>query len=88
MIAIEFHKERVEHFIDCVPSEHREMIEEQFKADLHRAIEFYSMLTFKVMDLEFDAQFEPSVIALIDGSTTKFKPVRGFREFPDADPTR
>jgi hypothetical protein len=67
------------------PSEHREMIEEQFRADLLRAIEFYSMLTFKVMDHEFDAQFEPSVTALIEGSSNNFEPVTGFREYPDAD---
>jgi hypothetical protein len=69
------------------PFEHREMIEEEFTADLRGAIEFYSMLTFKVMDHEFDAQFEPSVTALVEGSTGDVAPLRGFREFPDADPT-
>ena len=133
MIAIEFHKERFEQFIDCVkngrdikckpegwtqvdmlglagalfaaafsqgaplnrdieklmsrPSEHRELIEEVFTADLHAAIGFYSQLTFQVMDHEFDAQYEPSVIALLDGAAKKINPVRGFRKLPDADPT-
>jgi hypothetical protein len=45
------------------------------------------MLTFKVMDHDFDAQFEPTVEALLDGSTKKIEPVRGFRKFSDADPT-
>jgi hypothetical protein len=67
------------------PNEHREMIESQFTADLHGAIEFNSMLTFKVMDNEFDAQFEPSVTVFIEGSTMTVAPRRGFRESPDPE---
>jgi hypothetical protein len=64
-------------------AEHREMIQATFAADLHFAIDFFSSLTFKVMDGEFDAQFEPIVEAMIEGETKKMRPIRGFRQLPE-----
>jgi hypothetical protein len=69
-----------------MPEEHREAVESTFNTDIHDAIDFVTMLTFKVMDKQFDDQFHPSVAALVFTKAEGGKgciPHKGFKEFPN-----
>jgi hypothetical protein len=43
--------------------EKRQAVEETFHTDIHDAVDFIAKLTFKVMDGEFDDDFDPQVKA-------------------------
>ncbi len=63
-----------------LPTERREAGEEQFFADLHAAVDFYSHLTMLVRDGIYDRSFALDVKALVSGSGegTVVKPLEGF----------
>lgn len=68
--------------------EHREATEENFNADIHNAIDFLSMLTFKVIEGEYDEHFEDTLKAVTyfkDGNGKKpcVYPVTGFKDYKD-----
>jgi hypothetical protein len=64
--------------------ERREAVEATFHSDIRDAIEFLSMLTFKVRDNEFDEEFGPEVKAVVyhkpDG-TKAVAPAKGFKGY-------
>jgi hypothetical protein len=67
--------------------EKQEAVEDTFHADLHDAIDFMGMLTFKVMDNDFDADFDPEVKAAVfrkpDGGKA-VHPAKGFKGHKDS----
>jgi hypothetical protein len=72
--------------LDQLPPEHREAAEENWDADLHGAIGWYSQVTMLVADGEYDQHFEPQHEAFVEvrGEARRVKPGKGFRQ-TDAD---
>lgn len=65
-----------------LPEERREAIEETLTQDIHDAIEFVSMLTFKVIDNEYDEACAPEIKAIVyrDGNNKTVMPIEGFKK--------
>lgn len=72
--------------VNDLHNERQEAIEEDLTADIHAAIEFLSHVTFKVIDGEYDEEFEPQMSALLirkeDGGGT-VRPVKGWKNLPN-----
>jgi hypothetical protein len=68
------------------PAERQEAVEDTLTRDIHNGIEFLSMLTYKVIDGDYDGSFEPEVAAILyekdDGGKTVI-PAKGFKGYPD-----
>jgi hypothetical protein len=64
-------------------AEKQEAVGDTLSRDIHDGIEFLSMLTFKVMDDEYDAEFEPEMTAVVhetEDGEKKVRPHEGWKK--------
>jgi hypothetical protein len=68
------------------PFEHREAIEGNFNRDIHQALDFLSMLTFRLLARKYDDKFAKEVKAIVrvvEGGTPEVIPIQGFKDYQD-----
>jgi hypothetical protein len=67
--------------LSTMSAERREAMDETFLGDLTSAVEFYSHITMKVRDDEYDRDFEPEFKAIVHVTETgpEVTPISGFR---------